>query len=130
MELLIGQYLCFRKEDYLHLLRKEPLQHENGNPVHEFGIYSKVARATGTSLTSLKNSRMVQDNVSGIMHRVDAMKLEDSIPTTTTTTTSATTKLAALTQGDKLNQIKARRSAISSSPVTATNSTRPSPLVQ
>ncbi|XP_033219812.1 dual specificity protein phosphatase CDC14B-like isoform X2 [Belonocnema kinseyi] len=121
------------KEAYLHSLRREPLRAENGNPVCEYGIYSKVARATGASLAGLKNSRVVQDNVSGIMHRVDAMKLEDPIPATAASA-SANTKFSVFipgkqTQGDKLNQIKARRrTAVPSSPANITNSTRP-PIV-
>lgn len=68
------------------------------------------------------------------MHRVDAMKLEDPTPATTASA-SAATKFSVFipgkqTQGDKLNQIKARRrSAVPSSPATITNSTRP-PIVQ
>lgn len=57
---------------------------------------------------NLNNARVVQDNVSGIMHRVDGIKLDDSTPVASLKTTSRHSS-STLTQGDKLNQIKARR---------------------
>lgn len=98
-----------RKEKYLHSLIKEPLTAENGNPPHNFGIYSKVGRPNGFSAVS-RCSKIGQDNVSGIMHRVDGIRLDDTLTTPpTTSSTSNTGKFACMTQGDKLNEIKIRR---------------------
>ncbi|XP_057318083.1 dual specificity protein phosphatase CDC14B isoform X2 [Microplitis mediator] len=139
------------KEYSLHLLRRDPLQVDsNGNPPHSRGIYSKLGCSSGGTSTFLTYStkmnpiagtaleqRQQHDNVSGIVHRVDDIHLDDSsllsttststttsTPTTTSTITSAgnNTKLQqqkqqrpqrfALnikTQGDKLNEIKIRR---------------------
>ncbi|KAJ8681837.1 hypothetical protein QAD02_017629 [Eretmocerus hayati] len=94
------------KEEYLHQLVKEPLRPENGNPVHAYGIYSKIAVEVDSSSVKPRNPLHLQDNVSGIMHRVDGIRLEDSnLPQTPKTPI----RLSVLTQGDKLNQIKARR---------------------
>ncbi|KAK2587175.1 hypothetical protein KPH14_002924 [Odynerus spinipes] len=97
-----------KKETYLHSLLKEPLHSENGNPVHEYGIYSIVGRPKTASLLKLNNARVVQDNVSGIMHRVDGIKLHDSTPVAGLRAANRHSS-SSLTQGDKLNQIKARR---------------------
>lgn len=96
------------KEAYLHSLLKEPLHSENGNPVHEYGIYSIMGRPKTASLLKLSNARVVQDNVSGIMHRVDGIKLHDSTPVTGLRAANRHSS-SSLTQGDRLNQIKARR---------------------
>lgn len=104
------------KETYLHSLCKEPLRPKNGNPVHEFGVYSKLAR-------------LAQDNISGIIHRVDAMNLEESNATTAIASTSGP-KLTYLTQGDKLNQIKARRTVRATNCATVNNSSRSTRIVQ
>ncbi|XP_031788245.1 dual specificity protein phosphatase CDC14C isoform X3 [Nasonia vitripennis] len=113
------------KEEYLHSLISEPLCSENGNPVHKYGIYSKAATGLDTSLAGPRNSRPLQDNVSGIMHRVDGIRLEDNnIPTTPKTPV----RLSILTQGDKLNQIKARRT-LSPNSHTGGNSTTSVPVV-
>ncbi|XP_031846821.1 cell division cycle protein 14 isoform X4 [Nomia melanderi] len=94
-----------KKEPYLHSLLKEPLQSENGNTVHKYGIYSIVGRPKMAFFSNLKESHLVQDNVSGIMHRVDGITLDDHTPTAGT----STTKYMPLTQGGKLNLIKAKR---------------------
>ncbi|XP_033341407.2 cell division cycle protein 14 isoform X5 [Megalopta genalis] len=95
-----------KKEAYLHSLLKEPLQSENGNPVHKYGIYSIVGRPKVAIMFNLKESHLVQDNVSGIMHRVDGITLDDHTPAAGT----STTKYMPLTQGGKLNLIKIKRS--------------------
>ncbi|XP_034935865.1 dual specificity protein phosphatase CDC14C-like [Chelonus insularis] len=109
-----------RNEEYLHSLLKEPLKAENGNPPHPRGIYSKRGRSNGswtlipssldTSLPS-ENINLVHDNVSRIVHRVDDIRLDDSSPSSvpTTSTTNGPNKLALVTQGDKLNEIKMAR---------------------
>ncbi|XP_046429492.1 dual specificity protein phosphatase CDC14C-like isoform X2 [Neodiprion fabricii] len=102
------QHWLEEKEAYLHSLLKVPLRPENGNPVHQFGIYSVAGRPGGLSLSGLRNSRLVQDNVSGIMHRVDGIKLDDPGPLPGI----VVPKISVLTQGDKLNQIKASRRSI------------------
>ncbi|KZC11006.1 Dual specificity protein phosphatase CDC14A [Dufourea novaeangliae] len=93
------------KEAYLHSLLKEPLQTENRNPMHKYGIYSIVGRPKIVFLSNLKDSNLVQDKVSGIMHRVDGIALDDHAPTAGT----STTKYMPLSQGSKLNLIKAKR---------------------
>ncbi|XP_011337620.1 dual specificity protein phosphatase CDC14C isoform X2 [Ooceraea biroi] len=98
-----------KKETYLRSLLKEPLQTENGNPVHEYGIYSIAGRPRAASFQGSVKSLM-EDNVSGIMHRVDEIKLDDPGPVAGA---SATPRYSALTQGDKLCRIKARRRGIS-----------------
>ncbi|XP_076658432.1 cell division cycle protein 14 isoform X4 [Halictus rubicundus] len=99
-----------KKEAYLHSLLKEPLQpeSENGNPVHKYGIYSIVGRPKIAFLSNLKESHLVQDNVSGIMHRVDGITLDDHTPAAGTSTTI----YMPLTQGGKLNLIKAKRRSL------------------
>ncbi|XP_058805471.1 dual specificity protein phosphatase CDC14B-like [Phymastichus coffea] len=92
------------KEEHLHSLRKDPLRSENGNPVHEYGIYSKNVTETDAPMAQTRHPHLLQDNVSGIMHRVDGIRLEDNKAAIKTPV-----KLSILTQGDKLNQIKARR---------------------
>ncbi|XP_015122657.1 dual specificity protein phosphatase CDC14C isoform X2 [Diachasma alloeum] len=94
------------KEKYLHSLVKEPLRAENGNPPHPFGIYSKIGRPNAFSAVP-RCPNLGQDNVSGIMHRVDGIRLDDT--SSPTTSTSAAGKFACMTQGDKLNEIKIRR---------------------
>lgn len=95
----------------MHGLIKNPLKSENGNPVYKHGIYSKNL---GT-IDAVINQQPVQDNVSGIAHRVDGIRLEDSNPVTP----KVSTKLLVLTQGDKLNQIKARRTMSPNMNITA-----------
>lgn len=85
---------------------KEPLQPENGNPVHEYGIYSIAGRPRAASFQGDVKSLM-EDNVSGIMHRVDEIKLDDPGPGVAGAST--VTRYSTLTQGDKLCRIKARR---------------------
>lgn len=101
------------KETYLHSLCKEPLRPKNGNPVHEFGIYSRLVKAP-------------QDNISGIINRVDAMNLEEPAPIAST----SGPRLSYLTQGDKLNQIKARRTVRAGNCAPISNSTRSTRVVQ
>lgn len=111
--------LYFRKEAYLHSLLKEPLQPQNRNPVHKYGVYSIFGRPETffqSFVTTLESAHVVQDNVSGIMHCVDGITLDDHAST-------STTKYTTLTQGDKLNQIKAKRKRL---PTT----TRPSTVVK
>lgn len=105
--------IYFRKETYLHSLCKEPLRPKNGNPVHEFGIYSRLVKAP-------------QDNISGIINRVDAMNLEEPAPIAST----SGPRLSYLTQGDKLNQIKARRTVRAGNCAPISNSTRSTRVVQ
>ncbi|XP_015188512.1 PREDICTED: dual specificity protein phosphatase CDC14B-like isoform X5 [Polistes dominula] len=97
-----------KKEALLHSLLKEPLQSDNRNPVHKYGIYSIMGRPKTSFLLNPNNNRVIQDNVSGIMHRVDGIKLDDSTPIATLKTASRHPS-STLTQGDKLNQIKAKR---------------------
>ncbi|XP_066586637.1 dual specificity protein phosphatase CDC14C-like isoform X2 [Prorops nasuta] len=147
------QHWLEKKEAYLHSL-KAPLQLEN-TKVHEYGIYSIMGRPRTISLANLKNSRIVQDNVSGIMHRVDGIKLEDSTPTAGSSdfsvlapserfknkaeeprkrvscqsseklenkaNTGTITRIEKLTQGDKLNQAKLRRRALSTTQSSLSN---------
>lgn len=67
-----------------------------------------MGRPKTAFLLNLNNARVVQDNVSGIMHRVDGIKLDDSTPVASLKSTNRHSS-STLTQGDKLNQIKARR---------------------
>jgi len=118
--------VSFRKEAYLRSLLKEPLQPENGNPVHEYGIYSIASRPRAASFQGdVKN--LMEDNVSGIMHRVDEIKLDDPGPVAGV---SATTRYSTLTQGDKLCRIKARRRGISTTQTSLNASTGTSTVVQ
>ncbi|XP_063993293.1 dual specificity protein phosphatase CDC14C isoform X4 [Diachasmimorpha longicaudata] len=94
------------KEKSLHALIKEPLRAENGNPPHAFGIYSKIGRPNAF-LALPRCPNLGQDNVSGIMHRVDGIRLDDT--SSPTTSTSVAAKFSCMTQGDKLNEIKIRR---------------------
>lgn len=95
---------------------KEPLQPQNGNPVHKYGIYSIAGRPRAVLFQGNMKS-LVEDNVSGIMHRVDEIKLDDPGPVAGA---SATTRCNTLTQGDKLCRIKARRRGMAQSPFTST----------
>ncbi|XP_011633061.1 dual specificity protein phosphatase CDC14C-like isoform X1 [Pogonomyrmex barbatus] len=114
-----------RKETYLRSLLKEPLQSENGNPVHEYGIYSIAGRPRAASFQGDVKSLM-EDNVSGIMHRVDEIKLDDPGPVAGASTT---TRFSTLTQGDKLCRIKARRRGISTAQTSLNTSTGTSTVV-
>lgn len=107
-----------KKEAYLHSLLKEPLQAQNGKPVHEYGIYSIIGRPKTSFLSSLKTAHVMQDNVSGIMHCVDGITLDDTASTSTT-----------LTQGDKLNQIKAKRKRLPTNHTSLNTTSRPSTVV-
>ncbi|XP_076668354.1 cell division cycle protein 14 isoform X3 [Andrena cerasifolii] len=115
-----------RKEAYLHSLLKEPLKPKTRTPVHKYGIYSIINRRKPAFLSNLKiklkNTHVVQDNVSGIMHRVDGITLDNRAPAAGT----SATKYMILTQGDKLNQIKARRSTL---PANHLNTTTGPPTV-
>ncbi|XP_071861461.1 cell division cycle protein 14 isoform X1 [Bombus fervidus] len=111
-----------KKEAYLHSLLKEPLQPQNGNSVHEYGIYSITGRPKTSFLSNLKSAHMVQDNVSGIMHCVDGITLDDHAST-------SATKYTTLTQGDKLNQIKAKRKRLPTNHTSLNTTTRPSTVV-
>ncbi|KAG5327356.1 CC14A phosphatase, partial [Pseudoatta argentina] len=114
-----------RKEMYLRSLLKEPLQSENGNPVHAYGIYSIVGRPKAAFFQGdVKN--LMEDNVSGIMHRVDEIKLDDPGPAAGA---SATTRYSTLTQGDKLCRIKARRRGISTAQTSLNANTGTSTVV-
>ncbi|XP_018366356.1 PREDICTED: dual specificity protein phosphatase CDC14B isoform X2 [Trachymyrmex cornetzi] len=114
-----------RKEIYLRSLLKEPLQSENGNPVHACGIYSIAGRPKAAFFQGdVKN--LMEDNVSGIMHRVDEIKLDDPGPAAGA---SATTRYSTLTQGDKLCRIKARRRGISTAQTSLNASTGTSTVV-
>ncbi|XP_011337621.1 dual specificity protein phosphatase CDC14C isoform X3 [Ooceraea biroi] len=115
-----------KKETYLRSLLKEPLQTENGNPVHEYGIYSIAGRPRAASFQGSVKSLM-EDNVSGIMHRVDEIKLDDPGPVAGA---SATPRYSALTQGDKLCRIKARRRGISTTQSPFSTSTATSTVAQ
>ncbi|XP_014203666.1 dual specificity protein phosphatase CDC14B isoform X2 [Copidosoma floridanum] len=110
------------KEEYLHSLVKVPLRSENGNPVHKYGIYSKSLLKPEAPLAGSRNANVLQDNVSGIMHQVHGMRLEDNIITQLPKTP---VKVSILTQGDKLNQIKARRTL---SPNSNTSKNSPSSI--
>lgn len=106
---------------------KEPLQPENGNPVHEYGIYSITGRSGAVPFQgSVKG--LVEDNMSGIMHRVDEIKLDDSVPSVAGA--SSTSRYSTLTQGDKLCRIKARRRGISSAQTSLNTSTGTSTVAQ
>ncbi|XP_024887221.1 dual specificity protein phosphatase CDC14C-like isoform X2 [Temnothorax curvispinosus] len=107
-----------RKEAYLRSLLKEPLQPENGNPVHEYGIYSIAGRPRAASFQGDVKTLM-EDNVSGIMHRVDEIKLDDPGPVAG----ASATRYSTLTQGDKLCRIKARRRGISTTQTSLNAST-------
>lgn len=100
-----------KKEIYLRSLLKEPLQSEDRKKVHEYGIYSIAGRPKAASFQGNPKSLM-EDNVSGIMHRVDEIKLDDSGPTAGA---SSTNRYSMLTQGDKLCRIKAKRRGIPTS---------------
>ncbi|XP_023288649.1 dual specificity protein phosphatase CDC14B isoform X2 [Orussus abietinus] len=114
------------KESYLHTLLKEPLKPENGNPVHEYGIYSIANKpaSVGASVAGSRDTMWVQDNVSRIMHRVDGIRLDDTTPSATTGAVCLS-KFNILTQGDKLNQIKAKR-CLPSNPASINGSAVPS----
>ncbi|XP_076750883.1 cell division cycle protein 14 isoform X2 [Xylocopa sonorina] len=114
-----------KKELYLHSLLKEPLQAQNGNPVHEHGIYSIIGRSKAPFLSNIKSAHIVQDNVSGIMHRVDGITLDDHAPAASTSTIKYTT----LTQGDRLNQIKAKRKRLPTNHASLNATTGPSTVV-
>lgn len=118
--------MFLRKEIYLRSLLKEPLQSENGNPVHEYGIYSIAGRPRAASFQGDVKTLM-EDNVSGIMHRVDEIKLDDPGPVAGA---SATVRYNTLTQGDKLCRIKARRRGISTTQTSLNASTGTSTVVQ
>ncbi|XP_076177795.1 cell division cycle protein 14 isoform X3 [Ptiloglossa arizonensis] len=92
-------------EPYFHSFVKEPLRSKYGIPVHKHGIYSVIGRPKTAFFSNLKDSHLIQDNVSGIIHRVDGITLDDH---TLGASTSAT-KYKNLSQGDKLNIIKAKR---------------------
>ncbi|XP_046144397.1 dual specificity protein phosphatase CDC14B-like isoform X2 [Osmia bicornis bicornis] len=115
-----------KKEAYLHSLLKEPLQPQNGNPVHKYGIYSIIGRPKTSFLSNLKDGHLVQDNVSGKMHRVDGIAFHDFKRTTGTSATKYTT----LTEGDKLNQLKAKRKRLLTNHAPVNTSTGPSTVVQ
>lgn len=68
---------------------------------HTTGIYSYQSPET-TKQTILK--KKIRDNVSGILEKVDTMKLNDREDN------KYDIKPEKATQGDKLNQIKAQRS--------------------
>ncbi|XP_032678719.1 dual specificity protein phosphatase CDC14C isoform X3 [Odontomachus brunneus] len=114
-----------KKEAYLRSLLKDPLQPVNGNPVHEYGIYSIIGRPRTASWGNVKS--LVEDNVSGIMHRVDGIKLDDPAPVAGA---SAATRYSALTQGDKLCRIKAKRRGIPTAQTSLSTSTGTSTVVQ
>lgn len=103
------------------MMRYEPLMPENGNPVHKYGIYSKFTDATSPTLSNVNNSCPVHDNnVSGIVNRVDGITLNDSAPVE---------RNNKLTQGDKLNQMKARRCALMHDVSNTSTVNSPSPAV-
>jgi len=102
------------------------LQLENRNSVHEYGIYSIAGKARTTSFQSNTKSLM-EDNVSGIMHRVDEIKLDDPGPVAGA---SSTNRYSTLTQGDKLCRIKARRRGIATSQTSLNTSTGTSTVGQ
>lgn len=116
--------MLFRKEIYLRSLLKEPLQLEN--LVHEYGIYSIAGRPSAASFQENTKSLM-EDNVSGIMHRVDEIKLDDPGPVAGASTTN---RYSTLTQGDKLCRIKARRRGISTSQTSLNTNTGTSTVGQ
>lgn len=69
----------------------------------------------------------MEDNVSGIMHRVDEIKLDDPGPVAGA---SSTNRYSTLTQGDKLCRIKARRRGIATSQTSLNTSTGTSTVGQ
>ncbi|KAK0170166.1 hypothetical protein PV328_010763 [Microctonus aethiopoides] len=96
------------QEFFLHLMLSEPLKADaNGNPPHARGIYSKTSRSNNIIITNPKTSNTIQDKVSGIVHRVDDIRLDDE--SSPTTSTSEQRRAQSRTQGDKLNEIKMRR---------------------
>ncbi|XP_014480769.1 PREDICTED: dual specificity protein phosphatase CDC14B isoform X2 [Dinoponera quadriceps] len=111
-----------KKEAYLRSLLKDPLQPVNGNP--EYGIYSIISKPRTASWGNMKS--LVEDNVSGIMHRVDGIKLDDPAPVAGA---SATTRYSTLTQGDKLCRIKAKRRGIPTAQTSLSTSTGTSAVV-
>lgn len=70
----------------------------------------------------------MEDNVSGIMHRVDEIKLDD--PDGSVAGASSTNRYSTLTQGDKLCRIKARRRGIATSQTALNTSTGTSTVGQ
>lgn len=80
-----------------------------------------------TSSAGTRNPLFLHDNVSGIAHRVDGMRLEDNVSQIQKTPMKLTT---ILTQGDKLNQIKARRTLSPNVNLSGTDSTSSVPVVQ
>lgn len=65
----------------------------------------------------------MQDNVSGITHCVDGITLDDHAST-------STTKYTTLSQGDKLNQIKAKRKRLPANHTLLNITARPSTVVK
>lgn len=94
--------------------------------MHEYGIYSIIGRPKASFMSNLKNADTIQYNVSGIMYRVDGITLNDHSPTAGTSTTKRTT----LTQGDKLNQIKAKRKRLPTNHASFNTTTGSSTAVQ
>lgn len=70
----------------------------SGPPKHTFGIYSKENESAEPEDTKVRNAV----NVSGILKKVDTMKLNDKDD-------NKYEEESCMTQGDKLNQIKAQR---------------------
>lgn len=71
----------------------------SGPVKHKFGIYSKAAEHNADTPKEVK----LNDKVSGILKKVDTMKLNDKEEKFEIEDKDA------MTQGDKLNQIKAQR---------------------
>lgn len=67
---------------------------------HKFGIYSKASEIDFDNSNDVK----INDKVSGILKKVDTMKLNDKEEKF-----DGEEKDGVMTQGDKLNQIKAQR---------------------
>lgn len=82
-----------------------------------------IGRPKISFLFNLKNAHLMQDNVSGIMHCVDGITLDDCA-------SSSTTKYTTLSQGDKLNQIKAKRKRLPTNHASLNTTTRPTTVVK
>lgn len=76
-----------------------------GTTKHKTGIYSMDSNG---SETAMLNSNKQNDNVTRISHKVDTMKIND-LEDANCNTTTLERKPIQLTQGDKLNKIKAQR---------------------
>ncbi|GLH16021.1 Dual specificity protein phosphatase CDC14A, partial [Gryllus bimaculatus] len=110
------------------LFRSQNGQDANCYPVHQYGIYSIKAKSLSLESTFLTADNTLDlktpDNVSRILQKVDTMKLDDQedenkndschskldlIEDAANQNNGETKRNSHMTQGDKLNQIKALR---------------------